>query len=67
MDLFSSLSSTVLLIGIILFLALCIVLPISAYSAQKYAYFCYQELKKLNANLTSQRSVGTSRSPGSSA
>lgn len=32
----------------VIFLFLCIILPISAYCAQKWAYKCYKELRKLN-------------------
>ncbi len=67
MDEFSSISRGVPLIGMLLFLLLCIVLPISAYSAQKYAYPCYQELQKLNATLASQRPTGAPQPPGPAA
>ena len=36
------------LLGIVIFVFLCIILPISVYCAQKWAYKCYLELRKLN-------------------
>jgi len=36
---------------ILVFIFLAIVLPISAYCAQKWAYKCYKELQKLNHNV----------------
>ena len=34
-------------------IVLTVMLPVSVYCAQKWAYKCYQELKKLNKNLES--------------
>jgi hypothetical protein len=34
--------------GILIFLFLAIILPISVYCAQKWAYKCYKELRKIN-------------------
>ena len=38
-------------IGLVVFLLVCILLPISAYSAQKYAYKCFRELEKMTRRL----------------
>jgi len=40
------------LAGSLIFLVLIIVIPISIYAAQKWAYKCYKELLKTNALLT---------------
>ncbi len=37
--------------GVLVFILLCIILPISAYGAQKWAYKCYKELQRLNRNI----------------
>lgn len=42
--------------GAVLLAVLVILLPFSAYSAQKWAYRCYQELVKLNRKLDSTAS-----------
>ena len=39
------------LFGMIIFLLLAIILPISVYAAQKWAYKCYKELEKLNQKM----------------
>jgi len=41
------------IIGSLIFLFLIIVIPISIYSAQKWAYKCYRELQKTNRILES--------------
>ena len=37
--------------GILIFLLLVIILPISVYAAQKWAYKCFKELEKLNQKM----------------
>ena len=39
------------LFGILVFLLLAIILPISVYAAQKWAYKCFKELEKLNQKM----------------
>jgi hypothetical protein len=39
------------LIGILIFIFLGIILPISVYAAQKWAYKCFRELEKLNEKI----------------
>jgi len=39
------------IIGFIMLAILGILLPVSAYSAQNYAYKCFKELKKINDKL----------------
>ena len=43
-DLFGALG----LFGVLAFFLLVIVMPISVYSAQKWAYKCYRELQEIN-------------------
>ena len=51
------------LFGFLAFFLLVIVMPISVYSAQKWAYKCYKELREINY-LLEQRLVKTeSRDP----
>jgi hypothetical protein len=40
------------LFGILLFIVLGIILPISVYAAQKWAYKCFRELQALNRKLS---------------
>ncbi|HOE44053.1 MAG TPA: hypothetical protein PLB25_20840 [Rhodoferax sp.] len=37
--------------GILIFIFLVIILPISVYAAQKWAYKCFKELEKLNEKI----------------
>lgn len=37
--------------GILILLLLAIILPISVYAAQKWAYKCFKELEKLNQKM----------------
>lgn len=37
--------------GIVIFIFLAIILPISVYCAQKWAYKCFKELEKLNQKM----------------
>lgn len=39
------------LFGILIFLLLAIILPISVYAAQKWAYKCFKELEKINQKM----------------
>jgi hypothetical protein len=39
------------ILGILVFIFLGIILPISVYAAQKWAYKCYRELEELNQRM----------------
>ncbi len=51
MELLSGVGGIALLVGLFLLVVLGILLPVSAYSAQKYAYKAFRELEKLNAKV----------------
>ncbi len=64
MEIASDFARIALFLGIVIFLLLGIVLPISAYSAQKWAYRCYKEmatvtelLRVIARNTTSEASA----------
>ena len=48
MEILAGLGSGVLFVALLIFVLLVILLPISAFSAQKYAQQCYKELAKSN-------------------
>jgi hypothetical protein len=39
------------LFGILIFILLVILVPVSVYAAQKWAYRCYRELRELNKKM----------------
>lgn len=57
MDYLSSISQGALAFGLLVFVLLAIVLPISAYTGQKHAYHCLLERRKLNAVIQALRAT----------
>lgn len=51
MEAFGAVSSLAIFIGVLLLAILGILLPVSAYSAQKYAFLCLKELQVMNGHL----------------
>lgn len=51
-------------LGIILFIILIVILPISVYAAQKWAYKCFKELEKLNKKIDCLTGETTKDKPG---
>jgi hypothetical protein len=39
------------IVGVLVFVFLAIIMPISVYAAQKWAYKCFVELQRLNENI----------------
>ena len=62
---FQRLAQIALVVGAAMFTLLGIVLPISAYAAQKWAYRCHQQIEKTN-NLLAQILQELSKKPQAS-